>query len=178
MPRNSVNFPISTSLRFWTFDYSKVNTLTIYIGNIKKGAPYKITLNELKALQENGDSRLVNPLISVNNKAISFPVTLSIKQGAPYMIEYDGNTGKYQIFDSDYNFLSKGVRAAIDFRKGNNILTITSDLSDYKNSSRAMIDVSIYADLNMDVGEGNTQDANVSDDYPQHFFPILYNSIL
>jgi hypothetical protein len=92
----------------WDFDYKVVNSIILSVQGVLPGEQSTVTLKELKSLVEKPNSPLVNPVIQIGDRTITFPVTLYTDDTRPNIIEYNGTTGKYDVYSSNFKLLSSG----------------------------------------------------------------------
>jgi hypothetical protein len=135
-------------VRSWNYNYNN-NQVSIYIYTLP--GTYSLKLNSLKGLQEKGQSQLVNPIVRINTQIITFPVTLSMSEGGPYLLEYNGHTGNYNLYNQNYGLLSQGsVQTDASLNSGTNSIEVSSDTSNTEYSTRAEVRLSAYDDEDND----------------------------
>ena len=114
---------------------------------------YRIQLHSLKALKEKEDaSPLVNPTLSINGQTIVFPVTLYTEDTRPNILEYNGYTGLYNLYTSNYRLLSTEAFSpkTPTIYAGNNDLDMSADTSSPDNSTRAEVRLTVCDDEDND----------------------------
>lgn len=150
---NSVNrtWQFSRLRRNWDYDYgSSNNTLSIFVFALP--GQHKLTFHRVLALQEKGNSKLVNPSIELNGQRVVFPVTLSMAPNAPNILEIDGPLRRYRLYTENYQLLDERnlESNASLVKSGQNRLIIKADTSDPKYSTRLDLRVSVYDDEDAD----------------------------
>src|SRR3989338_7135775 len=88
-------------VRHWDFNYVSPHPVSIFI-NVEKNTTALVKLSNLKALQEKGKSIIKNPAITLNDKTVQFPVTLSVDDHAPYILEYNGFDNTYSTYTPNF----------------------------------------------------------------------------
>lgn len=135
---------VNPKMRHDVFNYA-ASEFKVYV-YVTRGS-YRLQFHSLKGLQEKGASQLVNPTISINGKLITFPVTLSVNDSAPSILEYDGFNKRYVVYDTNYERQFDGtVSTDAKLEPGTNSISISSDTTDPEYSTRADVRISAYDD--------------------------------
>jgi len=137
--------------RHWAHDFSATDGFQIFVNNVLPGTTVNLQIHEIKALQEKTGS-LVNPRITLNGQTITFPVTLSISDSAPYFLEYNGFSRAYKLSNTNYQQLSSGEITIdnINIQNRNNQISFNSDLTSQESLARAELLFSVYDDADGD----------------------------
>ncbi|MBI1746260.1 MAG: LamG domain-containing protein [Acidobacteria bacterium] len=140
----------SSLRKHWNYWYGNTKDIAVYI--IVQPGSYSLLFHSLKGLQEKGASVLVNPSIRVNGEKITFPVRLSVDDTSPHILEYDGYTRRYKLYNSLYVLLSTGEITTdnVTMNQGLNDIEINSDTSSGEYSTRADVRVSVCDDEDND----------------------------
>jgi hypothetical protein len=149
--------------KHWDHDYKNIKAVAVYIA-VAPNSTRSLQLHSLKGLQEKGASVLVNPSITVNGETIIFPESLRVDDASPHIIEYNGYTGQYKVYNSRYVLLSTADITAdnITISQGLNDIEINSDTSNAEYSTRADVRISVYDDEDND---GIPTNGDYSEDY-------------
>jgi len=146
----SKGWDYSGSRRNWNYNYDRNAKIAVYI-IVAPYESYSLQLHSLKGLRERGKSILVNPTITVNGETIIFPVSLSVDDNSEHILEYDGYSKQYKLYNPLYELIYTGeiTDDNILINKGINEIKISSDTSGGY-STRADIRISVYDDEDND----------------------------
>ena len=141
----------------WNYHYNEKAKIAVNI-IVAPYESYSLQLHSLKGLREKGKSTLVNPTITVNGETITvngetiiFPVSLSVDDNSEHILEYDGYSKQYKLYNPLYELISTGkiTDDNIIINEGINEIKISSDTSGGY-STRADIRISVYDDEDND----------------------------
>lgn len=145
--------------RHWELTLDRPVTFEIQIQNIAPHSQMRLQFKKIVALEEKYDSPLVNPVVTVGEQSLTFPLTLKLNDRDGYALQYDGRTGAYRVLSSNREVLATGETDKVRLEPGRSRLRVTSDTSDAAFGSRAELIVHLYDDQD---GDGVPDDGDLS----------------
>jgi hypothetical protein len=123
-------------------DYARTERVSLHIV-VPPGTSSSLKFNALKALAEKGNNTLVKPVITINKKTVKFPVTLTLTEDANQLLEYDGETGDYKLYNARKQVTGSGnIPTTAIVTPGKNNIAIAS--ASKSNTRRADVRLTLY----------------------------------